>query len=141
MRKVRVAPDRFFDENHVLTTIYCLLQSCALILAAGLVVISANPGTDSKAAKPKQVEAAAEKKHDKRGLIDLGYSGDFGGGGFDHGIELGGGHEGGFGGGYGGGFDEGHVKHITITKEVKVPYPAPYPVHVEKKVSYNNVTK
>ncbi|KAJ4451338.1 hypothetical protein ANN_02800 [Periplaneta americana] len=88
-----------------------------------------------------------ERKTDKRGLHDLGYGfGDYGhGGGLSFGghehIGLGDHSLGGFehlslGGHSLGGHGESHVKAITITKEVKVPIPHPYPVHVEKKVPF-----
>ncbi|XP_069681214.1 uncharacterized protein [Periplaneta americana] len=101
-------------------------------------------------------------KTEKRGIFGLGYGhslGDYGGG---YSLGHGGGYSLGHGGGlslgghgigllsaghglgssygsYGGGFgygtvSEGHVKAITITKEVPVPVPHPYPVTVEKKV-------
>lgn len=95
----------------------------------------------SSASAEEKKEVAAEKK-EKRGLFDLGYGGHgagfdlgghgglelsagFGGHGGDlggHGLALAGGHGGfggGFDGGFGGGLDgHGHVKHITLHKEV-----------------------
>lgn len=107
---------------------------------ASLVLTSAKKAEEKKSVEGAKSEASsASKKQDKRGLLDLGYGY---GGGLEHGgIELGhGGFElghGGFGGGLGGGIgleEHGHVKSITIHKEIPVPVPHPYPVPVEKKV-------
>lgn len=91
----------------------------------------------------KKQEVAASDKKEKRGLLDLGYGGhgygldghaalelsaghDFGGHGLElvsghgfggHGLELAGGH--GIGASFGSGLDHGHLKQITIHKEVK----------------------
>jgi hypothetical protein len=61
-------------------------------------------------------------KHEKRGIDELGYSG----------------YEGGYSFGAGPGISEnnGHVRTIIITKEIKVPVPQPYPVEVIKNVPY-----
>lgn len=86
---------------------------------------------EEKKAESKPVEASEKK--DKRGLFDLGHHGGFDGG---HGLELSGGHDfgghdfgghdfGGHGGlelghgGFGGHEEHGHIKHITIHKEVR----------------------
>lgn len=92
--------------------IYFCLQIFATVLLAGVVLVSAE----------KKDEQSVEKK-DKRGLFDLGYGHNFGGSFEGLGLEqsfLGHGQ---------------HKEHSTYDfKEIKVPIPDPYPVHIVKKV-------
>ncbi|KAL4710792.1 hypothetical protein ACJJTC_009341 [Scirpophaga incertulas] len=105
-----------------------------MLVAASLVALLAFTYAEEAKEAEKEVavaenkEAASDdKKHEKRGLFDvgLGYGGH---GGFDSIGHLG-------GGGYG--HDEVH-KTVTVVKKVPVPYPVekhiPYPV--EKKIPY-----
>jgi hypothetical protein len=117
---------------------------CLVIVLSALALAT----EEEKKEKVSPVEERKDGKTDKRGIFDFGY-------GHGHGLELAQGHSlplGSFGGfdHLGGGSDfghfslpehheekhEAHIKAITITKEVKVPVPQPYPVHVEKKVPY-----
>ncbi|XP_014219360.1 uncharacterized protein LOC106647469 [Copidosoma floridanum] len=100
------------------------VQSAVVLLAVAIAAVSARPEESKRA----EVVAAKEDKQEpagksKRGLFDLGLGHDF--------------HD------FGGHYDHGHISHVTITKEVKVPVPysvehvkhVPVPVHV--KVPYD----
>ena len=130
-----------------LPQVYLVITLSALALAT----------EEEKKEKVSPVEERKDGKTEKRGLYNFGY-------GHGHGSEFAQGHSApssGFGGfghlGSGSGFEhfgggsnfghfslpehhetkhEAHIKAITITKEVKIPVPQPYPVHVEKKVPY-----
>lgn len=81
----------------------------------------------------KQVE---EKNHKKRGIFDLGFHRGLGlsspGSYFGGGLGLGGGTL--FGGGQTIGLGHQVNTHTTITRNIGVPVPAPYPVTVERQI-------
>lgn len=91
-----------------------------------VIALALSAAVEKKEAEKTAEAAPAEKKQDKRGLLELGYGWDSHSS-FDahHPIEL-------------DSYDHGHVKQVTITKKVHVPYPVTVekhvPVYIEKKV-------
>lgn len=107
---------------------FCFPQGAFIVFCLSVALVSA--ASVSKGAEKKAADSTADKKQDKRGLIDFGYG--YGHGGIlEHsGLELG------HGIGYGHGIGLGHEVHVT--KTVGLPYPVPVekpvPVVVERKV-------
>lgn len=128
-------------------------QVCLVVILSALALAT----EEEKKEKVSPVEERKDGKTEKRGLFNFAYGHGqnlefaqghnlpIGGvGSFGH-LEGGGSFEHFGGGGHFGHFSipehheekhEAHIKAITITKEVKIPVPQPYPVHVEKKVPY-----